>query len=997
MVSVDFPNASPGHYMVHWAWAGDVAHPEGRYFDVVDVHVHPEPVPTEQIYGGDTGKMKWVRVDHCRYLDPKRVITPMYDATNSSDECIAAVERFNDRYSKSAGTNGNNYPNELGVNIVPVELPQEVSRVVTRDLESAANQPKICEAPCAPTSNSTEGLCRVQLANGDGDCADPVNGFCQHPNAVLCFDNSKQAAFNTLKTLTKVENDAPFAETMAAYTPLLRAKTGKVETAPVNWTEWLDKTHVLPGKKCRERNFKYDINRYTWKWRRVDTTLRKAVEECSANVPEDCGGIAWLRDGKSADAVYTGKHTFLICAQHDLDDTWVDVGSNWIGHWGKRPDVAETWGYPYLKYQSKQVPCVNCTHCREMMRNRPVLSYRNPSNGFWLETNGTHLNVTAREGTSHRAWSDKAWVDGVHVTCARSAGDPRHVYDPAAPYGAVEDPKWTLFTKKTPAAAPGRIPRVPIAHHYAAVSFNPTRLYDPKTKKYVNFNATWANNMADKGYLSDFGENYAAHGNATSSASSKDTLAAPYARRVGFNGSFGWLCKPKLGAAIYDHTGSFDFRDDPDIQDRTYAHWLGTEMCEGDVPNRWEIEVPNGMYVVTAYFNKYVRNKVDKATEGELGRMLGCTFEGVRSPVWDAYTTLLPPWKYASTGVITTEVRDGKLTVGAQGDCQTLNWLKIDRLPQDKSFPEAWLPASNNEYWQVEVIPDEADDKKTSAIGLVVIDPYGVNEMSPDTAPNLARTQLQDPRRRWLYEGNRVYRGPRGAMSGPHPNLYSRVPEPVRSPDRWCGAGDGRGLEGAGNLLPEGKNFCFHRENDVYEEWGTFEGPKDFLKGNVGFEVQVTGGGPKGDGVTSCGFVRTVGDCKERKYHYTVSERMWKQQCVIEVDCKGAVGTHVRVVLPGAKRIFAVESVRVHRHRPLPPSRSVIDSVAAARGFTGVNAGINRPRPMVCYGVEARERLPDNDPNTLLAAKQHERLRTRNPRDPAFYSGCLMFTKDVTW
>ena len=210
-------------------------------------------------------------------------------------------------------------------------------------------------------------------------------------------------------------------------------------------------------------------------------------------------------------------------------------------------------------------------------------------------------------------------------------------------------------------------------------------------------------------------------------------------------------------------------------------------------------------------------------------------------------------------------------------------------------------------------------------------------------------------------------------MSGPHPDLYSRTPEPVRSPERWCGAGDGRGMEGAGNLLPEGKNFCFHRENDVYEEWagapsfcvpsapacslidfqahdcevnavhlrvfvrvsarvfvrvlyfywrltmtqktsqrrafsrwwlrmscpwerGTYEGPE----GEVGFEVQVTGGGAKGDSVTSCGFVRTVGDCKERKYDYTVSERMWKQQCVMEVDCKGAVGTHVRVVLPGA-------------------------------------------------------------------------------------------------
>ena len=102
------------------------------------------------------------------------------------------------------------------------------------------------------------------------------------------------------------------------------------------------------------------------------------------------------------------------------------------------------------------------------------------------------------------------------------------------------------------------------------------------------------------------------------------------------------------------------------------------------------------MYVVTAYYNKYVRNKNDKNTyrcvtqsdcllirnlclaecairrvcRSELGRMLGCTYENVRDPTWDAYTTLMTPWMYASTGVITTEVRDGRFTLGAQGDCQ---------------------------------------------------------------------------------------------------------------------------------------------------------------------------------------------------------------------------------------------------------------------------------------------------------------------------------------
>ena len=154
-----------------------------------------------------------------------------------------------------------------------------------------------------------------------------------------------------------------------------------------------------------------------------------------------------------------------------------------------------------------------------------------------MEANGTHLNVTAREGISHRCWSDKAWTDEVHVTCARSAGDPRHAYDPAAPHGAVYDADWDLFTKKTPYSSPGRVPRVP-AQPYARVSFNPPKLFDPVTRKYVDFNSSWANDMADKGFLSDFGEKYAAHGNATggtSTAAAAGTLAAPYARRVGFN------------------------------------------------------------------------------------------------------------------------------------------------------------------------------------------------------------------------------------------------------------------------------------------------------------------------------------------------------------------------------------------------------------------------------------------------------------------------------
>ena len=94
------------------------------------------------------------------------------------------------------------------------------------------------------------------------------------------------------------------------------------------------------------------------------------------------------------------------------------------------------------------------------------------------------------------------------------------------------------------------------------------------------------------------------------------------------------------------------------------------------------------MYVVTAYYNKYVRNKNDKNTYSELGRMLGCTYENVRDPTWDAYTTLMTPWMYASTGVITTEVRDGAIAVAVPpGALSASLEISVQQLPTNKVGP----------------------------------------------------------------------------------------------------------------------------------------------------------------------------------------------------------------------------------------------------------------------------------------------------------------------
>ncbi|GAB5361974.1 hypothetical protein AAMO2058_000758800 [Amorphochlora amoebiformis] len=99
------------HHIVHWIWRG--------YYDAIDVHALPTAVPEELIYGNDTGKTRITKVDHCQYIQPRKLTTPLLDATHNMTDCLQALE--------NSATNSNPGLPQLGMSVVPLENPSGVA------------------------------------------------------------------------------------------------------------------------------------------------------------------------------------------------------------------------------------------------------------------------------------------------------------------------------------------------------------------------------------------------------------------------------------------------------------------------------------------------------------------------------------------------------------------------------------------------------------------------------------------------------------------------------------------------------------------------------------------------------------------------------------------------------------------------------------------------------------------------------------------------------
>jgi hypothetical protein len=93
MVKMEIPawvnlEATGQHFIVHFSSHS----PEDyTYTDAIDVHAHKSPVDESLIYGETTGDYGWTKIDHCQFVEPENVVSPIRNATNNAQVCGGTV------------------------------------------------------------------------------------------------------------------------------------------------------------------------------------------------------------------------------------------------------------------------------------------------------------------------------------------------------------------------------------------------------------------------------------------------------------------------------------------------------------------------------------------------------------------------------------------------------------------------------------------------------------------------------------------------------------------------------------------------------------------------------------------------------------------------------------------------------------------------------------------------------------------------------------------
>jgi len=162
LVKMDIPAAVEGgraeHYIVHFASRSPTDY---IYTDAIDVNLHPDPVPEDMIYGTVTGGLGWYKVDHCQFMEPEDIVSPIRDATESADACRTDMQ----------AKDGIDKP--FGINIVPMKNPNVVPGEIVRDVETVS---AVCSAPVC--LYDTEGQCRTASGNSGGAlCTPPMRAW----------------------------------------------------------------------------------------------------------------------------------------------------------------------------------------------------------------------------------------------------------------------------------------------------------------------------------------------------------------------------------------------------------------------------------------------------------------------------------------------------------------------------------------------------------------------------------------------------------------------------------------------------------------------------------------------------------------------------------------------------------------------------------------------------------------------------------------------------
>jgi hypothetical protein len=108
----------PGHYVVYYYWRG--------YTNCVDVNLHADPVPEEDIYGVPMTEPTFDKIDHCQFTNFRAITSPIYNATISAKDSMDYMTHHFPRteYGRS-GKITFQYHNGVAINVVPMKMPDD--------------------------------------------------------------------------------------------------------------------------------------------------------------------------------------------------------------------------------------------------------------------------------------------------------------------------------------------------------------------------------------------------------------------------------------------------------------------------------------------------------------------------------------------------------------------------------------------------------------------------------------------------------------------------------------------------------------------------------------------------------------------------------------------------------------------------------------------------------------------------------------------------------
>jgi hypothetical protein len=148
------------HYIVQFSSQSPT---DSTYTDAIDVNVLQQQVDPALIYGKTDGKWGWTKTDHCQFIQPQGIVSPIRDATFDAKQCRADMSN-----SEMGGAT------LYGIGVVPAVNPDVVPSEIER---SGEDVDPICLASCAvlPDETQTAGYCRLATADAKiATCASPA-------------------------------------------------------------------------------------------------------------------------------------------------------------------------------------------------------------------------------------------------------------------------------------------------------------------------------------------------------------------------------------------------------------------------------------------------------------------------------------------------------------------------------------------------------------------------------------------------------------------------------------------------------------------------------------------------------------------------------------------------------------------------------------------------------------------------------------------------------